>query len=145
MPVLLSTLLPSSPSIIHSNQVSLSFPSASATTLVQVTNDFILVSSLPSSSLTCTGHSWLLPPSWKTSLNLYRFIYFLIRNLKKFFFKLCMSNLFITSTWPPIVHISFIFTFFLVLKHNVQYEEDLMNLYGVTSYTYEKICMQVIF
>lgn len=57
-------------------------------------------------------HSWLLPPSWKTSLNLYRFIYFSIRNLKKFFFKLCMSNLFITSTWPPIVHISFIFTFF---------------------------------
>lgn len=52
MPVLLSTLLPSSPSIIHSNQLSLSFLSASATTLVQVTNDFILVSSLPASSLT---------------------------------------------------------------------------------------------
>lgn len=69
--------------------------------------------------LSLTGHSWLLHPSWKTSLNLYRFIYFLIRNFLTLKKKFCMSNLFITSTCPPTVHISFIFMFFLVLKHNI--------------------------
>ncbi|KAI4548073.1 hypothetical protein MG293_000403 [Ovis ammon polii] len=44
------------PSIIHSNQVSLSFPSASATTLVQVTNDFILVSLDPAGGWTPAVH-----------------------------------------------------------------------------------------